>query len=280
MAIKITSDSTCDLSRDLLEQHQLTLLPLYILKNGTAYRDGVELRPEDIFRHVESGGAITSTAAVNIADYHNCFAKFSPISEAVIHITISSDFSSCYQNACIAAQEFSNVYVVDSRSLSSGHGHVVLEAALAAERGCNAQEIVTMLNALTEKVEASFIIDRLDYMVKGGRCSSAAALGANLLKLKPCIEVISGKMQVVKKYRGSFEKCLQSYVQERLYHRSDLQLDRIFITHPACSPEVVELVRREIQKYASFRQIIETKAGCTVSSHCGPNTIGILFLRA
>ena len=280
MSIKITSDSTSDLSPALLEQYDITVLPLYVTMGEQTCRDGVDARPEDLFAYVERTGSLPTTAAVNVADYHDCFAQFSPRHEAVIHITISSDFSSCYQNACVAAEGFSNVYVVDSRNLSTSHGLVVLEAALAAQRGEQPEAIVAHLNEVAGQVEASFVVDKLDYLVKGGRCSSAAALGANLLKLKPCIEVVDGRMKVGKKYRGNYDKVLLQYVRERLDGRDDLALDRIFVTHTPCRPETVEAVKAEIQTYAPFSEIIETTAGCTISSHCGPNTLGILFLRS
>lgn len=280
MSIKITSDSTSDLSPALLEQYDITVLPLYVTMGEQTCRDGVDARPEDLFAYVERTGSLPTTAAVNVADYHDCFAQFSPRHEAVIHITISSDFSSCYQNACVAAEDFSNVYVVDSRNLSTGHGLVVLEAALAAQRGEQPEAIAAHLNEVAGRVEASFVVDKLDYLVKGGRCSSAAALGANLLKLKPCIEVVDGRMKVGKKYRGNYDKVLLQYVRERLDGRDDLALDRIFVTHTPCRPETVEAVKAEIQTYAPFSEIIETTAGCTISSHCGPNTLGILFLRS
>ena len=280
MSIKITSDSTSDLSPALLEQYDITVLPLYVTMGEQTCQDGVDACPEDLFAYAERTGSLPTTAAVNVADYHDCFAQFSPRHEAVIHITISSDFSSCYQNACVAAEGFSNVYVVDSRNLSTGHGLVVLEAALAAQRGEQPEAIVAHLNEVAGQVEASFVVDKLDYLVKGGRCSSAAALGANLLKLKPCIEVVDGRMKVGKKYRGNYDKVLLQYVRERLDGRDDLALDRIFVTHTPCRPETVEAVKAEIQTYAPFSEIIETTAGCTISSHCGPNTLGILFLRS
>lgn len=280
MSIKITADSTCDLSPALIERYNITILPLYVTAGELTGRDGIEIHPGDLFAYVDRTGKLPSTAAVNVADYQACFAELSPKHEAVIHITISSDFSTCCQNACIAAEDFDNVYVVDSRNLSTGHGHVVIEAALAAERGMAAEEIVPFLNELANRVEASFIIDRLDYMVKGGRCSSAAALGANLLKLKPCIEVIGGKMSVVKKYRGAFQNVLLNYVKDRLEGRGDLIPERIFITHTPCPEGAVDAVREAIGSYASFDEVIETDAGSTVSCHCGPHTLGILFIRA
>ena len=281
MNIRITSDSTCDLNPDYLRAHRVELLPLYTMKGGETFRDGVNIHPQDIFDHVAAGGDLCSTAANNVSDYQELFTRLLPECDAIIHIDISADFSSCYQNACVAASELPNVYVVDSRNLSSGHGHIVCEAVNMAEEGkLSPQEIVDRLNELTSRVEASFLIDRLDYMVKGGRCSMVAALGANLLHLKPCIEVIDGKMKVVKKYRGSYEKCILNYVKDRLQNRDGLVYDRIFITHTPVEDGLVDKVRAAIQDCAPFTHIIETQAGCTVSCHCGPGTLGILFIRA
>lgn len=280
MSIKITSDSTCDLSPALVSRYQVEIVPLTIVKDGKPYRDGLEITSDDIFHHVENGGDITSTTAVSVGEYRDVFARLSPVHDAVIHINISAEFSSCHQNACIAAEEFDNVYVVDSRNLSTGQGLVVIEAALAAETGMAPEEIVSYLKDLTGRVEASFILNRLDYMVKGGRCSAVAMLGANLLRLKPCIEVKDGRMGVAKKYRGTFEKCVLDYVKERLQGRTDLETDRIFITCSTAPEELVDEVRAAITKYAPFKEILETRAGCTVSTHCGPNTLGILFIRS
>ena len=280
MSIKITSDSTCDLSPALLEEYHISLVPLYVTAGENTYRDGVDAQPTDLFDYVAQTGNLPTTAAVNIADYHDFFAPLSAEHDAVIHINISSEFSSCHQNARLAAEEFDNVYVVDSRNLSTGHGLLVIEAALAARRGESARSIVAMLGELTDRVESSFVIDKLDYLVKGGRCSSAAALGANLLKLKPCIEVADGKMKVGKKYRGSFDKVLLDYVGERLSGREDITYERIFVTHTFCKPETVAAVKEEIAKHAPFAEILETTAGCTISCHCGPNTLGILFIRS
>lgn len=279
MSIKITSDSTCDLSPELLQRYDIDLIPLSIIKGGAPYKDGLEITPADIARHVDRGGDLPTTTAVSVGEYAERFAPLSARHEAVIHINIGSNFSSCYQNACIAAEDFDNVYVVDSQNLSTGQGHVVLEAALAAEAGMEAADIITYLHGLIPRVEASFIINRLDYLAKGGRCSTVAMLGANLLKLKPCIDVKEGNMEVTGKFRGSFAKCALEYVRARLKNRDDLELDRIFITHSSTDQEIVEAVRQEIAKYAPFQEILETRAGCTVFSHCGPNTLGILFLR-
>ena len=279
MSIKITSDSTCDLTAELQERYGVEVFPLTVVLDGKSLQDGVEITPDDIYAHVSAGGNLPSTSALSVGEYHDHFARLAPNYDAVIHINISAEFSSCFQNACIAASEFDNVYVVDSRNLSTGHGHVVLEAALAAQRGMSAPEIVDYLNELTGRVEASFVLDQLAYMVKGGRCSAVTALGANLLKLKPCIEVKDGKMGVVKKYRGSFAKVLGEYVKDRLEGRDDIVYERIFITYSSDMPEIVASVREAVAQYAPFVEVLETRDGCTVCSHCGPNTLGILFIR-
>ncbi len=279
MNIKITADSTCDLSPELIEAYDIDIIPLYIIKGGESFRDGVEITPADIFAHVGGGGDICTTSAINVSDYVGKFAELSSKFDAVIHIDISAEFSACFQNATMAAGEFQNVYAVDSRNLSTGSGHVVIEAAKMARSGMDAKEIVKKLEELTARVEASFVIDKLDYLKKGGRCSSLAALGANLLNLKPCIEVKDGAMHVGKKYKGSFEKSLKKYVRERLEGRTDIDTERIFVTHSGCEPEVVRSVREAVGEYMAFDEIIVTRAGCTISSHCGPNTLGILFIR-
>jgi DegV family protein with EDD domain len=187
--------------------------------------------------------------------------------------------SSSYQNACLAAEEVGNTYIIDSRNLSSGSGHIAILAAELAAKGHDVADIVDKLNIYTSKVEASFIIDTLTYLHKGGRCSTLAQLGANLLKLKPCIEVVNGSMNVGKKYRGSLEKCLKAYVSERLENRIDIDLDRIFITHSGCNQEILQMVKAQIEATQNFKEVLITNAGCTISSHCGPNTLGILFIR-
>lgn len=279
MAIKITTDSTCDLTAEQLEAYQIEVLPLYIIKGGIPFRDSVDITPEDIYRHVSGGGEITTTAALNVEDYQSCFSRFSPEFEAVIHINLGSGFSSCYQNALIAAQEYPNVYVVDSCSLSSGHGQVVLEAVSLVQQGLQPSDIIARLKSFPDRVDASFLLNQLDYLSKGGRCSSIAALGANLLKLKPCIEVCGGRMKVGKKYRGAFEKALLEYTRDRLMGRQDVNADRVLVVHAGCPSEYVELVCKEVEQYTGKPPLAQPPAGCTIASHCGPCTLGIMFAR-
>lgn len=277
MAIKITSDSTCDLSPELLERYGITLLPICVNLGDQSYYDGIDVSPTDIFDYVSRTGQLPTTSASNISTYADFFAPLSRQYDAVIHINIGSGFSSCHQNASLAAEELDNVFVVDSRNLSAGQGLVVIEAAEAVRRGEKAEDIVAMLHELVDRVDTSFVPDRLDYLVKGGRCSSAAALGANLLNLKPCILLTDGKMGVGKKYRGDWAKVLGSYARDRLSGR-EVCKERVFITYSSCPPEVVDMLRTYLQELG-FQEILETLTGSTVCCHCGPNTLGVLFIR-
>ena len=279
MKIKILSDSTCDLPQEVLEKYDITMIPLTVIKGGEDFTDGVNITPAEIFAHVAAGGDLCSTAAVNIGEYADMFAKYASSHDAVIHINISSEFSSCYQNARLAAEDFDNVRVIDSRNLSTGQGLVVLQAYKLAQECDDLDEIVEKLNAFTDKVEASFLLDQLQYMVKGGRCSAAAALGANLLNLKPCIEVKNGKMGVVKKYRGNYAKCLATYVKDRLAGRDDLDKTTLFVTHTPVTDECFKAVQDAVAQYNDFETTYWNEAGCTVSCHCGPATLGVLFVR-
>ena len=279
MKIKITSDSTCDLSPELLRENDIELFPLFINKGDESFRDGVDIQPADIFAHVAAGGALCSTAAVPVGVFHDRFAELAKEYDAVFHVNIGSGFSASHQNAVLAAEDLPNVYVIDSRNLSTGQGHVVLEACRLAKTATDPEEMYRQLNAFAPTVDASFLLDRLDYMKKGGRCSAVTLLGANLLKLRPCIEVKDGKMGVAKKYRGTFAKCLEAYIADRLAGRDDIELGRIFITHSGVPDEIIALAKSCIAKYQTFDEVCVTRAGCTVSSHCGPGTIGILFIR-
>ena len=279
MNIKITSDSTCDLSQAILEAHNIALVPLTVIMEDKEYKDGVTITPSTIFEHVAAGGALCSTSANSVGEYEEIFTKYANAYDGVLHINIGSGFSSCYQNACIAAQEFDNVAVVDSMNLSTGQGLVVLEACRLAKDATDLDQLADQIRAFTIRVESSFLLSRLDYMVKGGRCSSAAALGANLLNLKPCIEVINGKMSVVKKYRGNFDKALPMYVKDRLANRDNLDEGILFVTKTPVDEVSYAACMKAVSEYGKFDHVYETDAGCTVSCHCGPGTLGVLFVR-
>lgn len=279
MKIKIMSDSTCDLGPELLAKHDITLVPLSVIKDGKDYKDGVTITPAEIFAHVAAGGELCTTSAVSIGEYTDLFSKYANDYDGIIHINIGSGFSTCYQSACLAAEEFDNVRIIDSKNLSTGQGLVVLKACELAASCDNLDALAEELRAFTEKVEASFLVDKLDYLVKGGRCSSAAALGANLLNLKPCIEVKDGKMTVVKKYRGSYAKCLAAYVKERLADRDDIDRSTIFVTKTVVSEDCYAGVLDAVKTCGNFETVYESTAGCTISCHCGPGTLGVLFVR-
>lgn len=277
MNIRISADSTCDLSLELIKQYDISIVPLRVVKNGAPLRDGVEIVPDDLYAHVAGGGDICPTVAVNLAEYLDFFGKLLKTADAVIHFCISSDMSSCYQNACIAAQQLGNVWVVDSRSLSTGIGHLVLDAALMAAEGYRPEEIAAETERRREFLDVSFVLDTLDYLKKGGRCSTLAAFGANLLSIRPCIQVKDGKMGVGQKYRGTMERVLEKYVADKLGDPQHIDARRIFITDSGIAQEIRDLVERIVLEHVPFAEVIHTRAGCTISSHCGPNCLGILF---
>lgn len=280
MKVKIITDSTADLSPELLEQYDISVVPLYVVMGDKTQKDGLEVTPEDIYAHVNETGKLPSTSAPNLDDYTAEFSKWREQGYEIVHFNISSDFSSAYQNACTAANGMDGVYVVDTRNLSTGSGLVVLHGAELAQQGKSGAEIKQACDSMTDRVEASFVVDSIDYLHKGGRCSSVAALGANLLKLKPLIEVLDGKMKAGKKYRGNIDKVILNYVADKLRDREDIDRHRIFITHTKCSHVTVQQVRGKINElYPGFEEILETTAGCTITSHCGPGTLGILFVR-
>lgn len=244
-----------------------------------AFRDGVDISPEDIYAHHAKTGELPKTSAINISEYLDYFGKLIEDGSNVIHFALSSSMSSAYYNACWATEDFDNVYVIDTRNLSTGGGLLVVAAAEMAKQGMEPEEIVEKVSALTDRVDASFVVDNLEYLAKGGRCSSVAAFGANLLQLKICIHVKDGEMEVCKKYRGKYSKVLLSYVADRLKNGDDIDLERVFVTHSGCDSEVVESVVEAVKNTLPFKEVVVTRAGCTISSHCGANTLGVLFIR-
>lgn len=281
--IKITCDSTCNLTESLYSNYGVTVMPLGVVLGEDLRKDGVDVDPAAIFDYVGKTGVLPKTSAVSVNEYYETFKQFCLEGSAVIHINISSDFSSCYTNAVQAASMVkeeipdADIRVIDSRNLSSGSGHLVLLARELANSGLSAADIEDRLNKAKNRLDVSFVLQTLEYLQKGGRCPSVVAFGANLLKLRPEIEVREGKMGVAKKYRGSMEKSILDYVRGRLAGREDIDTKRIFITHSHVPQEIVDKVRAQISELQPFEEIIETYAGCTVSSHCGPNCLGVLF---
>lgn len=275
--IKITCDSTCDLTAELYEKYDVEVLPLGIMLGETLYHDGVDVTAKDVFAYVKKTGVLPKTSAVSVGEYTDVFQKYTDQGYSVIHINISSEFSSCYQNASIAAEDFENVYVIDSRNLSTGSGHLVIAAAELAQKSDDAAAIAEELRRMQKRLDVSFVLQTLDYLKKGGRCSGVVAFGANMMQLRPEIQVVEGKMQVGRKYRGKPEKSIADYVRGRLAGRDDLQLNRIFVTHSHVAPEIVEQVVAQVKEIAPFAEVLVTVAGCTISSHCGPECLGVLF---
>ena len=214
-----------------------------------------------------------------MSDCIDFFKTFIDEGKAVIHFTISSEMSSTYNNSRMAAEEFENVYVIDTKNLSTGGGLLVVAAAEMAAKGMEPKAIIEEIENLIPKVDASFVIDSLEYLHKGGRCSALAMLGANLLKLKPCIEVKNGTMGVGKKYRGKFSDVLKTYTEERIGDGNGINLDRVFVTHAGCDSEIIDSIVAKVKELAPFKEVFVTRAGCTISSHCGKNTLGVLFVR-
>ena len=277
--IKITCDSTCDLTAELYEKYGIDVMPLGVSLGDSFHRDGVDIDATQVFEFVAKEGILPKTSAVSIGEYEEFFKKYTDQGYAVIHINISSGFSSCYQNACLAAKELQGVYPIDSKNLSSGSGHLAIAAAELIAEGLSAEQIVEQINEMKERLDVSFVLQTLDYLKKGGRCSGVVALGANLLQLRPEIEVVDGSMKVGKKYRGKAEKSIHDYVAGRLQGRTDLQYNRIFVTHSHVPAEIVEKVIAQVKELHPFVEVIETLAGCTVSSHCGPCCLGVLFFK-
>ena len=280
MNIKILSDSTCDLPKEILTKYDITLVPLTVVKDEKDYKDGVDIAPADIFAHVSAGGNLCSTSAVSIGEYETYFEKYSAEYDGVILINLGSGFSSSHQNALVAAEDYPNVRCIDSTSLSVAQGLIVLKACELA-KGCeDLDALAEAIQSYIPKLEGSFVLDQLTFLVKGGRCSSVAALGANLLNLKPCIELKEGKLTVGKKYRGSYEKCLVNYIKDRLADRTDLDSDTLMLVYTVDQPEGnLNAVRQAIAAHGHFANVIEATAGCTISCHCGPGTLGIMYLK-
>lgn len=277
--VLIASDSTTDLGAELISRYGVQIVPLGIHLGDKHYTDGVDIDPEYIYRHYEKTGELPKTAAVNIAEYADFFERWTKEGYAVVLFSISAEMSSSYQNACLAASGFDDVFVVDTRNLSTGGGLLVVSAGEMVKAGRSASEIARSCQALASQVDASFVIDSLEFLHKGGRCSALAALGANLLHLKPCIVVRDGKMAVGRKYRGKFSAVLRQYITDQLGDASGIDLERVFVTHAGCDEETVQMCVELVRQLAPFKEVFLTRAGCTISSHCGRNTLGVLFLR-
>lgn len=279
MKIKITADSTCDLSDELIKRYNLSIIPLHVILGDKIYSDGVDITPQNIFTHVDETGILPKTSAPSIDEYNEFFKENLKGSDALIHINISSKASSSHSNALTSAKTFKGkVYAVDSYALSTGQGLLVLKACDLAAEGKKPDEIVKILENLRPKVNTSFVPDRLDYLHKGGRCSLAALMGAKVLKLHPMIDMKDGQLYAKKKYMGGIERCLRTYINDLAQEYKSYDATRCFITHSSCEPDLVEKVREQVKNLFGFDEVLETVAGCVVTGHCGKNTLGVLFI--
>ncbi len=278
MKIRISADSTCDLSPELIRKYNLGITPLSVIIDGQVFHDGVDVTPRDIFRASDAGKAVR-TAAVNTYEYREFFEEQLKTYDQVVHVCISSEFSTCYSDACEASAKMDNVFVVDSRNLSTGSGLLVLEGAEMAAKGMDGAQIADKLRERAGLVSASFVVRTVEYLRRGGRCSGMEALGAKMLHIRPSIVVADGKMHPGEKYRGRYEHYLKHYIEDTLADDSNIDFNRVFITHSPSEEGLVNFAIEKVKSYGLFREVLETMAGCTVCCHCGPDTLGILFMR-
>lgn len=275
--VKVSSDSISDLG-NLYEERGIARLPIPIVLGDRTGPDG-DITPSDIYDFFDRTKTTPKTSAITPEEYYNFFSAQTEDGSELVHFTISSEMSSCYRNAVAAAERCKGVYVVDSRNLSTGAGLLVLYADDLAKAGLSGAEIKAKADARSGAVQASFVVDTMTFLYRGGRCSGVAAFIASVLKIKPCIAVTNGKMEVCQKYRGSTDKAIVKYVADTLRSYPDPDLKYVFVTHTSARPEVVETVKREVLAVFPSANIIETIAGATVTSHCGKGTLGVLYFN-
>lgn len=278
MKIALCTDSSCDITKEQLQKHNIKVIPFPVMLGDEERLDGVNLTPNEIFEFFDKNKELAKTAAINSTGYEKEFRKLLKEYDKVIYVSISFELSSTGNNARLAAQEIGEdkVRVVDSKSLSSGVGLVVLQGAKLIEEGKDFNYIVTALESVVEKVQASFIINRLNYLHKGGRCSSVALLGANLLKIKPKIELCEGKMVVAKKYMGKYESAILKYVDETLSENKP-NLDVVYVTYSS-KMDISDEIEKILKDYG-FKEVHQCFASSTICAHCGPETIGVLYIK-
>lgn len=282
MSVKIISDSTCDLSKELIERYDIGILPLHIVLGEKEYLDGVEIGPDEIYEWSDANKTTPKTSAASIADAMDLYEKYGKEYDEIIIFSISGKMSTTVNVMRMAAEELEmeeRVFVVDSENLSTGGGHLVVEAAVMAKEGKSAEEIVKYVEELRPRVRASFVVDTLTYLHRGGRCSGVAALAGSALKLHPKIMVEDGAMKPDKKYRGKMKKVILEYAKEMETQLLEAKKDRVFITHSGCEAEVIENVKEYLESLNYFDEILITRAGGVVSSHCGPGTLGVLYVE-
>ena len=279
--IGVASDSTCDLSKELLDRYGITILPLHVILDDKEYRDGVDIHPKDIYEWSDQTKKTPKTAAFSPAEAEEFIkAQLEKVDE-LIFFDISDAMSGSRNVMQVAVQTLGvedQVFVMDSMNLSTGIGLLVVQAAILAKQAASAKEVVDEIVKLRPRVRASFVVDTLVYLYRGGRCSGTAALLGSAIKMHPSIHVIDGKMQVGRKYRGNMDRVVKNYVEDQMELMQGAVKDRIFITHSGSEPDIVEAVRQQLKEMNYFDEVIETRAGSVISSHCGPGTLGVLFI--
>lgn len=278
--VKIVADSTCDLSQELLDRYQIEVIPLPVNLGDKPCLDGVDVHPEDLFAYYKETGKLPTTSAPTPAYYEELYQKWTEEGYSVVHLSISLAFTVTHNIARMASESFPNIHPVDSRNISAGMGILAIQAAKLRDQGLAAAEIAEAVRGMTERVQTSFILDTLQFMYKGGRCTGVAALGANLLNLKPCIEVRDGSMEVGKKYRGKLGTVLEQYTEARLKDKNDIDLEQILIAQCGVDREILDRVVNKIKECQPFKEVLVLETGCSVSVHCGPNTLGLIYMTA
>ncbi len=276
MKIAISCDSTCDIPKALIEKYNIHLMPITILLGSEERKDGIDVSPQDVFDYAEKSGELARTSAVNVYEYLEYFKKLRENYDAVIHFSLSFGISSTGNNALSASHDVDNVYIIDTKSLSSGSGLLALSCVDKIQEGKDIDTIVNELNAEADKVQASFLVDTLKFLYKGGRCSSIALLGANLLKIKPRISLVNGKMEMTKKYRGSISDALIKYFED-IVKEVEPNKRRVFVTYSSPVEPARTIILDKLKKIG-FEEILESSACATISTHCGPKTLGILYI--
>ncbi|MBD0383097.1 DegV family protein [Paenibacillus sedimenti] len=278
--VQIFTDSTNDLSDELRQSYQIEVVPLYVIFDGDSYKDGVSIKPDKLFHLVGQTGKLPKTAAPSPTDFEQAFAPYIAAGDDIVFIGLSSELSSTIQNATIAASQFEEgrVTVIDSRNLSTGIGLLVLKAAQAAGEGKSAKEIRALIEPQTAKIEVEFVIDTLEYLHKGGRCSSVQAFIGSLLKIRPLVKVIKGAMTLTDKVRGKREKALDQLLNNALAQKDLMDEEILFITH-AMAAEDAAYLKNQIEQHTNVKRVYITETGCVISSHCGPCTVGIVFAK-
>ncbi len=280
MKIRMTADSTCDLTPELIRKYNIGIAPLSVIIDGEVFHDGVDVSPRDIFRAAEAGKSVR-TAAVNTYEYREFFTEQMKSCDQIVHVCLSSEFSTSYADAVEAAREMKNVFVVDSRNLSTGSGLLVLEGLrMMREEGAEDGAVIAeALRGKTGLVNSSFVLRTVDYLRRGGRCSGLEALGAKMLHIRPSIIVSDGRMHPGEKYRGRYEHYLKHYIRDILDKEENIDYSRVFVVHSPSEEGLVRFAIDTVKSYGLFREVLEAMAGCTICTHCGPDTLGLMFMR-